>query len=602
MLIPTTQRPQPPQPPSRSIRAMPLSMLSKHHNQGTSFPQDARTSLGLRGLVPPAHETLDQQVARVITMLNTLHTPIEKYQYLTRLKSEDVVLFYRCVMDNLTQIMPIIYTPVVGEACQKFSLIYTPGLVEGLFLSKDDVDVLPQVLGNWPYPQPDICVITDGSRILGLGDLGVNGMGIPIGKLSLYVAAAGFDPARTLPITLDLGTNNEKFIDDPLYLGARHKRPEDPEFFAYLDKLMKALKEKWPKMLVQFEDFSSDHAFASLDRYRREYLMFNDDIQGTGAVVLAGWINAVRLSGVPLKEHKIVFFGAGSAGVGVAKSIKDHLVRSGMAEEEARNMFWLADSKGLVTLDRGDKLASHKTLFARSDNEGKQYGTLEDVLDYVKPTCLIGLAGMGGAFRPAAIRKMAEYSQHPVIFPLSNPLTHAECTFEAAMEHTNGRVLFGSGTAFPAMQDPRTNKVVEPGQANNCYIFPGLGFGTSLAGATRVSDCMVHVAAVTLAESLTPEEHADRRLYPRLERIRQVSARIARDVAVQAVKKGIARDAEVLAIFGVRSGDKPDADVLEDPHRLDRLFELVQSRMWEPVYATDAADATAAAQPIKASM
>ncbi|KAI8918287.1 malic enzyme [Powellomyces hirtus] len=576
--------------PSRSG----LSMLaSKHLNQGTSFPAATRTSFGLKGLVPPAQETLDQQVERVISRLNSIQSPIEKYTYLTRLKSENVVLFYRCLIDHLTQITPIIYTPIVGEACQKFSLIYTPGLVEGLFLSKDDVDVIPDVLGNWPYPQPDICVITDGSRILGLGDLGVNGMGIPIGKLSLYIAAAGFNPSRTLPITLDLGTNNEKYLKDPLYLGSRSKRPEDPEFFAYLDAVMSAIKAKWPKMLVQFEDFSSEHAFAALERYRHDYLCFNDDIQGTGAVVLAGFINAVRLSGTPLHKHKIVFFGAGSAGVGVASQLMEHLIKAGIDPQTARDMFWLVDSKGLVTFDRGDKLASHKTAFARSDNNGKQFKTLEDVIDYVQPTSLIGLAGQGGAFKPETLKKMADLNKLPIIFPLSNPLTNAECTFEQAMEHTNGRVLFASGTAFPACQDPLTKIVVEPGQGNNMYIFPGLGFGSVLAATERISDDMVHQTAVTLAESLTPEEMADRRLYPRLERIREISALIARDVVLVALREGLARDPDVLNIFDATAGQSVSKDVLENKDKIAALHDLVTSRMWSPEYSS---------APVKAMM
>ncbi|KNC99727.1 uncharacterized protein SPPG_05108 [Spizellomyces punctatus DAOM BR117] len=566
-----------------------MSVLkSRHINQGTSFPPQLRTSLRLRGLVPPTQETLDQQIERVITFLNTLESPIEKYCYLSRLKSENVTLFYRVVIDHLTQITPLIYTPVVGEACQKFSLIYTPGLVEGLFLSKEDKDHIPEILDNWPYPNPEICVITDGSRILGLGDLGVNGMGIPIGKLSLYIAAAGFDPSRTLPITLDMGTNNDKYLNDPLYLGLRCRRPSDPDFFDYIDSVMAALRKKWPNMLVQFEDFSSEHAFQTLDRYRNEYLCFNDDIQGTGAVILSGFINALTMSGVPLNKHRILFFGAGSAGVGVASQLKDHFIKSGgMSPEAARDVFWLVDSKGLVTFDRGDKLPQHKTLFARSDNGGKQFKTLADVINYVQPTALIGLASQGGAFTPDIIELMASMNDRPIIFPLSNPLTNAECTFEQAMIHTKGKVLFASGTAFPAFLDPYSKQVLEPGQGNNMYIFPGLGRGTVLAKAERVTDDMVYQSAVTLAESLTEEERSEQRLYPRLQRIREISALIARDVIHTALREGLAHEPAIVRMYGASPGQPVPAATLRDEERAAALLTYVQERMWNPAYPED---------------
>ncbi|KAJ3179974.1 hypothetical protein HDU85_004258 [Gaertneriomyces sp. JEL0708] len=566
-------------------------LKSKIANQGTGFAQPLRSRLRLRGLVPTTVESLQQQVDRVMTFLNTLESPIEKYCYLSRLKSENVTLFYRVVLDHLQEITPLIYTPVVGEACQKFSLIYTPGLVEGLFLSAEDKPHLPDILDSWPYPEPEICVITDGSRILGLGDLGVNGMGIPIGKLSLYIAAAGFDPAKTLPITLDLGTNNEHYLKDPFYLGSRQKRPNDPEFYGFVDDVMTALKQKWPNMLVQFEDFSSEHAFGTLDRYKDSHFCFNDDIQGTGAVILSGFINALTMSGVPLQEHRILFFGAGSAGVGVASQLEEHFIKAGgMSESAARDVFYLVDSKGLVTFDRGDKLPQHKTLFARRDNDGKQLKTLMDVIEYVKPTALIGLASQGGAFTPEVLQRMGELNERPIIFPLSNPLTNAECTFSQALQHTGGRVLFASGTAFPPQLCPRTKKILEPGQGNNMYIFPGLGRGAVLAKAERVSNDMVYQSAVTLAHSMTPQEQSEGRLYPNLKRIREISAEIARDVVLQALREGLAREPAVLHMFDATPGKALSESYLNDAKRKEKLLQYVQDRMWDPVYETDVAN------------
>ncbi|KAJ3051921.1 hypothetical protein HK097_007070 [Rhizophlyctis rosea] len=565
-----------------------VAIIHSHHlNQGTSFSARARDELHLKGLVPPAQESIQRQEDRVRAYLNTLSSPLEKHVYLGRLRAEDTALFYRVVVDHLTEITPLIYTPVVGEACQKFSLIYTPGTVEGLFLSIADKDNLDEILSNWPYHAPDICVMTDGSRILGLGDLGLNGMGIPIGKLSLYVAAAGFDPSKTLPVTLDMGTDTEKYLNDPLYLGTRRKRPADEEFYAFVDAVMAAFKRKWPKLLVQFEDFSSEHAFGCLERYRNQYLTFNDDIQGTGAVILAGFINAINLSRTPLPNHRVLFFGAGSAGVGVASQLKEHFIRAGgMSEDAARDAFWLVDSKGLVTFDRGDKLPQHKTLFARRDNEGKQYKSLKEVLEYVRPTALIGLSSQGGAFGEEAVRAMKEFNERPIVFPLSNPATNAECTFEQAMNWTDGKVIFASGTAFPAYE--YEGKTVEPGQGNNMYIFPGLGLGAILAKAEHVSDDMVYQTAATLAEALDEEERSHELLYPHLTRIREVSALVAKDVVKAALREGNCDQEDVLKLFGAVSRQPfHDDAVLSDPERNEALLAFVKKRMWDPHYAED---------------
>ncbi|KAH0256426.1 hypothetical protein KCU84_g22943, partial [Aureobasidium melanogenum] len=319
-------------------------------------------------------------------------TPIDKYQYLTHLRNTNVNLFYRLLSGNVKEITPVIYTPTVGEACQRWSELYTQP--EGMYLSYSDKGNLHSIIQNWPH-NVEITVVTDGSRILGLGDLGINGMGIPVGKLALYTACAGIRPDATLPLTLDLGTSNEQLRNDPLYLGSRRDKVTADEEREFLDELMAALTERWPGIVIQYEDFKNP--FPSLERYQNTYSMFNDDIQGTGAVILGGFINGVKQSKVAAADQRAVFFGAGSAGVGVAKQLVEFFMNEGLTEDQARKCFWLVDSKGLITNDRGDKLAEHKLYFSRDDNEGKQYKTLEDVIEYVKPTILMGLSTIGGA-------------------------------------------------------------------------------------------------------------------------------------------------------------------------------------------------------------
>lgn len=333
-----------------------------------------------------------------------------------------------------------------------------------MYLSFADKGHLHSVIQNWPH-EVEITVVTDGSRILGLGDLGINGMGIPVGKLSLYTACAGIHPMRTLPLCLDLGTSNEELRNDPLYLGSRRPKVTAEEEKEFLDEMMAALTERWPSIVIQFEDFKNP--FPSLERYQDTYTMFNDDIQGTGAVITGGFINAVKQSGVAPKDQRAVFLGAGSAGVGVAKQLTEFFMKEGLSEEEAKKRFWLVDSQGLVTLDRG-KLAEHKLYFARDDNNGQQFKTLPEVVEYVKPTILMGLSTIGGAFTPEILTRMAELNDRPVIFPLSNPSSKSECTFEEAIKYTNGKCLFASGSPFPTLE--WEGKELVPGQGNNMYV------------------------------------------------------------------------------------------------------------------------------------
>ncbi|KAF9393783.1 hypothetical protein CPC16_001199 [Podila verticillata] len=525
---------------------------------GTATPAELRSALRLQGLSPAKVESFETQKKRALAQLRSKSSDIEKYVFLAWLRNTNVRLFYGLIGDQLEETLPLIYTPTVGTACQNYSSIYPflapPGQPDGLFLSINDLPNLTQIIQNYrPYPQdpsltPQIAVITDGSRILGLGDLGVGGMGIPVGKLQLYVAGAGVDPRRTIPITLDLGTNNEAKLNDEFYLGLRQKRVGDDKFFPFVDAVIQALTSLYPKMLIQFEDFSSEHAFQLLDKYQPTNFCFNDDIQGTGAVILAGFMNAINLAGIPAKEHKILFFGAGSAAkeenLLAAYFVNDH----GMTEDEAREMVWLVDSKGLVTLDRGDKLAEHKLYFARKDNNGARFPDIASVIEHVRPTALFGLSSQSGAFSEDVLRSMAALNERPIVFPLSNPAYQAECSFEQAMVHTKGKVIFASGTAFPKYTDPATGVVSAPGQGNNMYIFPGLGLGGILAQPATISDRLIYSAARACANALTPEERAQGLLYPVLPRIREVSAEVAVAVMAESVAEGSATNEEAIKL------------------------------------------------------
>ncbi|PHH64980.1 hypothetical protein CDD81_3617 [Ophiocordyceps australis] len=516
-------------------------------NKGLSFTPEERVSKNLTGLLPHAMESLQTQCARALKMIQTRSTNIDKYLYLSSLKDTNTDLFYRLLMDNIRDLMPLVYTPTIGDVCLQYSTLYTRP--EALYVSMKQRKSIRTMLRNWPYPNPDICVVTDGSRILGLGDLGVNGVGISIGKLALYTAAAGIQPEKTLPIVLDTGTDNEANLKDPFYLGIRQKRPSKAEQQEFMDDFMEAVKEVYPEMVVQFEDFESEKAFNYLDRYRNTHKCFNDDIQGTGAVVLAGYIGAVNLSGVPIEEQRLVFMGAGSAGVGVAKQLVEYYTRRGLSEADARSKFWLVDTKGLVTRDRGDKLAEHKKYFARVDNNGHQFRTLEEVIAYVKPSALVGLTATFGVFTESVVRALKAsvdsggMGRRSILFPLSNPLTKAECTFEQAMQWTEGSAIFASGSPFQSLTiklggDAGT-VTYHPNQGNNVYVFPGLGLGAILAKASRVTDDMVYTSADALAGSLNADEIHRGLIYPRIERVRDASVVVAREVMKTARRDGV---------------------------------------------------------------
>jgi len=464
----------------------------------------------------------------------------------------------------LSEITPLIYTPTVGDACLLYSQNYRRP--EGLFISIKDKGNIGAVIHHWRHiDDARISVVTDGSRILGLGDLGVNGMPISIGKLALYVAGAGIRPESTVPICLDVGVDTQKFLDDPLYLGLRQKRISEEEMTEFMDEFMQEMTSAFPKLLIQFEDFSTDKAFKYLERYRYKYPVFNDDIQGTGAVVLSGFINAAKLSseasGKPLESHRILFLGAGSAGVGVGMQLMSFFTIHGLSKEEAQSRIYLVDSQGLVYDDRGP-MAEHKKYFSRSDYHGPPLKDLVQIINYVKPTALLGLSTIKGAFTSDVIEEMARLNPRPIIFPLSNPVKLSECEFHEAVEHSRGSVLFASGSPFPEME--YQGKTYYPGQGNNMYIFPGLGLGSILAHTSSVTDSMVEASSLGLANSLTPEEKSLGMLYPRIERIREISAGIAFEVIRASQAANVDR--------------APNLRAMND----EQLHAYVKSKMWIP--------------------
>ncbi|KAI0773809.1 malic enzyme [Fomes fomentarius] len=515
------------------------------------------------GLLPPAHDD-SIHTQRCLAQLRSKEKGIEKYIYLSQLKHAEPNIFYRLCLANMAEFTPLIYTPTVGDACLQFSHIFRRP--EGLFISIKDKGNIGKILRNWPrIDEARISVVTDGSRILGLGDLGVNGMPISIGKLSLYVAGAGIRPESTIPICLDLGTENQKFLDDPLYLGLRQRRVPTKAADEFMEEFMHEMSVTFPKLLIQFEDFSTDKAFAYLDRFRNRYPLFNDDIQGTGAVVLSGFLNAAKLSsaasGRPLKDHRILFLGAGSAGVGVGMQLLSFFKLQGLSDEEARSRIYLVDSQGLIFDGRGP-LAEHKKIFSRKDYNGPPMTDLTEIISYVQPTALLGLSTTKGAFNQSVIQTMSALNPRPIIFPLSNPVRLSECEFHEAVEWSNGNVLFASGSPFPEQEF--RGRVLYPGQGNNMYIFPGLGLGAILTRASSITDSMVEASSLGLANSLTPDERDLDMLYPRVERIREISADIALAVIRAAQKAGVDRSPDLRAMS--------DAQVLA----------FVRERMWNP--------------------
>jgi len=501
-------------------------------NKGTAFSHAERETLGLRGLLPPRAVPMDEQIERVLFNYRQKPNDLEKHIYLTSLHDRNEVLFFRVIVDHMEEMLPIVYTPTVGSACQLYGEIFRRA--RGMFVSADDRGQVKAVLRNWPQPVVRAIVVTDGERILGLGDLGVNGMGIPIGKLSLYTACAGVDPATTLPLTLDVGTENPKLLADPHYLGLRRRRLRGAEYDELIDEFVTAANELWPGVLIQFEDFANQNAFRLLERYRHRICTFNDDIQGTAAVTLAGLLSAMRATGGDLGRQQFLFLGAGEAAVGIADLIVSFLVDKGIAPAEARGRCWFVDSQGLVVAARAD-LAPHKVRYA---HHAPALPGLLEAIDARKPTVLIGACGQGGAFERETIEAMARLNERPILFALSNPTANSECTAEEAYRYSHGRAIFASGSPFGPVE--LGGRTYLPGQANNVYVFPGVALGVIAARASRVTDEMFGAAARTLARLVTNDALERGLLFPPLHAIRGVSFEIAVAVARVAIERGCA--------------------------------------------------------------
>jgi malate dehydrogenase (oxaloacetate-decarboxylating)(NADP+) len=501
-------------------------------NKGTAFTEEERDRLGLRGLLPPKVFTQEEQVMRVIDNLQRKSTDLERYIHLVALQDRNETLFYRVVKEHLHELMPLIYTPTVGKACQLYGHILRRP--RGLFLSARDKGRIADVLGNWPHRDVRIIVITDGERILGLGDLGANGMGIPVGKLTLYTACAGIHPTHCLPITLDVGTNNHELLKDPLYIGLNQERLQGRDYDELFDEFIDAATTMFPRAIIQLEDFANRNAFRLLTQYRNRICLFDDDIQGTASVTLAGLYSAERITKTAFRDQRLLFLGAGEAGIGIGHLIVSALKSEGLTEEEARRRCWFFDSKGLIVKPRND-LAEHKQPFAQDCEPLTQF---EEAIGRFRPTAIIGVSGAAGSFSPPVLRQMAEINQRPIVFALSNPTSKSECTAADAYRHTDGRAVFASGSPFdPVDYQGRT---FVPGQGNNAYIFPGVGLGVIACGASRITDEMFFVAAQSLAGQVTEHDLALGRIYPGLSQIREVSANIAVAVAQLGWDRGLA--------------------------------------------------------------
>jgi malate dehydrogenase (oxaloacetate-decarboxylating)(NADP+) len=500
-------------------------------NKGTGFTEKERDAYGLRGLLPANVLSMDLQAERVLTNLRHLPNDLEKYVALNALHDRNEALFFRVVCDNIDEIQPLIYTPTVGLACQRFGHIFQRP--RGLFIGANDRGRIAELLANWPHPAR-LIVVTDGERILGLGDLGANGMGIPVGKLSLYTACAGIHPKLCLPVMLDVGTNNEGLLNDPYYVGLRQHRLTGADYDALVDEFVTAARKVFPGIVIQFEDFANHSAFRLLEKYRNNIPVFNDDIQGTAAVALAGLFTALRIKGGKLGDERILFLGAGEAATGIADLVVSALTAEGMAEAEARKRIWLVDSRGLVVKSRTD-LAHHKLGYAHD------HAPIADFLTAIrtlKPTAIIGVAAVGGTFTREVLGTMAQLNERPIVFALSNPTSKAECSAEEAYRHTGGRALFACGSPYDPVK--LEGQTFVPRQGNNSYIFPGVGLGAIVSRTRTITDEMFMAAAHTLANLVTEADLKQGSLYPALPRIREVSAHIATAVAQVAYQRGLA--------------------------------------------------------------
>ena len=522
-------------------------------NQGTAFSQDARIKRKLRGLLPPRVTTLEHQAKRALERIHQAEEPLQKYEILSLIRHRNATLFYYLLENNIEELMPIVYTPTVGKACQEFDRIYTEP--EGLYVTIEDKGSVQEVINNWPHDDVDMIVVTDGERILGLGDLGAGGMGIPIGKLSLYTACAGLNPARSLPVLLDVGTNNQGLLHDPLYLGLQQLRVDGEEYYAFVREFIEAAKARWPHVIIQFEDFANRHAFALLDQWKDKTACFNDDIQGTAAVAVAGFYAAARVKGSSLSEEKFLFLGAGEAAGGIADLLVEAMMKEGLTQEQAVDRIFLFDSHGLVTKDR-EGLTPLKQKFA---HEQEPQSTFLDAIGEVKPTAIVGCAAHAGSFNAYVLSAMARINERPIIFALSNPTSRSECTAREAYTYTEGKCLFASGSPFPQVEV--NGKTFIPRQSNNSYVFPGIGLGLVVSSPRIVPQSVFLSAAEALSKIVSEDDLENGSLFPSLTKIREVSQSIAAAVAEQCFTAGVA---------GV---PKPDD-----------LSKAIQEAMYKPVY------------------
>jgi len=524
-------------------------------NKGTAFTHEEREQLGLSGLLPHKAHTIDEQVERVLYNLRKKPTDMERYIFLTSLQDRNKTLFYRVLIDNIEDLMPIVYTPTVGQACLEYAHIFRRP--RGIYITPDDRGRIGDVLGNWHRKDIKVIVVTDGERILGLGDLGADGMGIPAGKLALYSACGGIHPSISLPVTLDVGTNNEALLNDPLYIGVKNPRLRGESYQDIVDEFIMAAQQLFPGVLIQFEDFANNNAFHLLQKYRDNICCFNDDIQGTASVTLAGLLSALRVTGRPLQDQRFLFLGAGEAGIGTGDLAVAAMMDEGLSKEEARQRCWFVDSKGLVVKSRSD-LTGHKLDYAHDHPQITDFLTAVETL---KPTAIIGVSGQPKRFDQAVIEAMARINDRPIIFALSNPTSKAECTAEEAYTWSDGQAIFASGSPFD--QVVYKGKRYVPAQGNNVYIFPGVGMGVIASRAARVTNEMFLAAARTVAQEVSETDLRIGRMYPPLPRIREVSLAIAVEVAEIAYRESLASTA-----------------------RPDNLREYIAGLMYEPEYTS----------------
>jgi malate dehydrogenase (oxaloacetate-decarboxylating) len=534
-------------------------------NKGTAFTDEERTQFGMHGLLPPHVETLEEQVVRAYGAYQRKEDDLERHIYLRALQDNNEVLFYRLVLDHIEEMTPIVYTPTVALACQEFSHIYRRP--RGMFIAYPQRESIVSLLQNRPNPNVDVIVVTDGERILGIGDQGVGGLGIPIGKLSLYTLIGGIRPERTLPIVLDVGTNNAERLSDPEYLGWRHERVTGDDYFRFIEQFVESVKQELPETCLQWEDFANPHARPILDRYRDQLLTFNDDIQGTAAVALGAILSAVKVTGKSLKDQQIVIFGAGSAATGVADGLLQAMKEEGLSEQEAHSRFWLLNSKGVLHSGRKD-LTPEQMVYAQPENRIADWPRtfngrvdLTDVIEKIDATILIGLSTVTGAFSEPVVHEMARKVERPIIFPLSNPTSKSEATAEDLIRWTDGRALVATGSPFAPVN--YGGRKIPIAQCNNVYIFPAMGLGVVAARARRVTDAMMLAATRTLAANSPALKDASASLLPPLTDLRRVATKIAVAVGIAAQKDGVA-------------AQLPEAE----------LHERVTATQWTPCYAS----------------